>query len=280
MKQISKLVIIGSLILVAPILAACGQSSTSNPTQTPVFVVVDDDDEESTPEDEPSPTATPLPADDDEDTPRSLPERDENGVPEDIDCDAGIVEQTFENGRMFWVGRTLNERCSEEHEFVAGTGEIWVVIFDEQAEVGEAETDTTEDAEAETAADETAEPEDGISGYPVAGEWLTFVDNWDEDTDPQTYDSEEELGDDLLVPIRGFGRVWAEELTDAQREALGFATQDEVGYVSDYEYEFDGFLNGDNEFVERPGIHKIETIGDEAFYLDEASGEFSYDEDD
>src|SRR5688572_716123 len=45
-------------------------------------------------------------------------------------CEAGVIEQTFEHGRMFWVGSTTEERCKTEHQFTAGSGEIWVAIFD------------------------------------------------------------------------------------------------------------------------------------------------------
>src|SRR5574341_2535772 len=32
-------------------------------------------------------------------------------------CQAGVIEQVFQFGRMFWVGATLDERCRETHEF-------------------------------------------------------------------------------------------------------------------------------------------------------------------
>lgn len=235
-------------ILITVLLAACQQSTSSTPTQTPVFVVVEEEDAETDESDEDAEDTEEevvAVAADDEDTPRSLPDEEDD---DNIDCDAGVVEQVFENGRMFWVGRSLNERCSETHEFLPNTGEIWVVIFDEDD--------------------------------PTTGEWLAFVDAWDEETDPEDDTSIEVPDDDLQRPVRGFGLVWREELTDAQRDALGFATQEELGYITDYEYEFETFTNAEDEEVARPGTHKIETLGGEAFFFEERTGDFIYDEDD
>ncbi len=246
MNKLKLTILILSTLLLA-LLTACQQSATSsNPTQTPVFVVVEDDEDgegDSGADEESEGDVAAVEADDD--TARLISEG-ENG--DNIDCDAGVVEQVFENGRMFWVGRSLNERCSEIHEFLPSTGEIWVVIFDEE--------------------DETT------------GEWLSFVDTWDEENDPIDDPSIEVPDDDLQRPIRGFGLVWREELTTSQREALGFATQEELGYVTDYEYEFETFTNSDGEEVPRPGTHKIETLGEEAFFFEERTGDFIYDKDD
>lgn len=244
----NKLTILLTSLIAILLLAACQQSTGVAPTQTPVYVVVGEDEESSEEDNEADEEAdaTATPTDDEDDGPRSLPDEDED--PDNIDCDAGVVEQVFENGRMFWVGRSLNERCSETHEFLPGTGEVWVVIFDEDD--------------------------------PTTGEWLTFVDNWDEDVDPEDDASIDVPDDDLQRPVRGFGLIWREQLTTAQRENLGFAVQEELGYITDYEYDFETFENADGEMVERPGVHKIETLGGEAFFFEERTGDFIYDEDD
>lgn len=157
-------------------------------------------------------------------------------------CQGMIVEQPFEHGRMFWVGATFTERCLGEHAFTPGSGEIWVALFDESGD---------------------------------SGKWLIFVDDWDETTD-QPYDLELIAPEGLQQPVRGFGKVWREKLTDEQRQELGWAEYDEIAFMTDYRYDAGGFVDDAGEYVARPGLHKLTSLSGETFYFDEPSQTFDY----
>ncbi len=237
-------------LLLALTLAGCGgggSSASAAPTQTPIYVVVTDT---------PAPGATQAAGQQTEE-PESTPgsegegepdnESEDTGVvpiPTPFVCKAEIVEQTFEQGFMFWVGGTVDERCKTEHDFEPGSGEIWVLILDE------------DDAQ--------------------YGEWYAFVDDWDEDTDSESDPDMDPEDDDLIQPVRGFGKVWRDELTEDQRDKLGYATAGEFKFVTDYRYDPGGFLNEAGEFVPRPGIHRLVALGGEQLFFDEQSGEGHY----
>jgi hypothetical protein len=239
-------------LLLALALTGCGGGSAADgpPTQTPIYVVVTDT---------PAPGTTQATGQQTEE-PESTPESEGEGNPDEAGaesedtgvvpiptpfvCKAEIVEQTFEQGFMFWVGGTVDERCKAEHDFEPGSGEIWVLILDE------------DDAQ--------------------YGEWYAFVDNWDEDTDPESDPDMDPEDDDLRQPVRGFGKVWRDELTEDQRDDLGYATAGEFKFVTDYRYDPGGFLNEAGEFVPRPGIHRLVALGGEQLFFDEQSGEGHY----
>lgn len=234
-------------------LVACGSGGADEaPTQTPIYVVITDTPEASAadlaPTAEPdaenggtdaatdaetAEAVTPSPADS---------EASDDGIvaiPTPFLCKAEVVEQTYENGFMFWVGGTASERCKTEHDFEPGSGEIWIAIFDE--------------------------------GFEQVGQWVVVTDNWDEATEPETDPDFEPPNEDLLQPARGFGKAWREGLTDDQREELGWATAGEFKFVTDYRYDAGGFLNDAGEYVPRPGIHRIVALGGEQLFYDEQS---------
>ncbi|MBN1310447.1 MAG: hypothetical protein JXB30_03435 [Anaerolineae bacterium] len=157
-------------------------------------------------------------------------------------CEASVVEQPYENGFMFWIGRTLEEKCELEHSFAPGSGEIWVAIFDESER---------------------------------SGEWLIFVDEWDEASEPEL-DPTLTPPADLMQPVRGFGRVWRELLTEAQRQKLGWATAIELPSTTEYRYEGSGFINMEGDFVPRPGRHVMRGLAGGIFVFDETSQTFQY----
>jgi hypothetical protein len=157
-------------------------------------------------------------------------------------CEAGVIEQTFEHGRMFWVGATADERCRTEHQFTPGSGEIWVAIFDE----------------------------DG-----TGGEWLTFPDSWVEGIDPEI-DVSLTPPADKQQPERGFGMVWREMLTEDQRRAIGWALFPELSHATEYRYEAGGTVNEEGIYVPRPGKHFVLSLGGELFVFDEQRGDFGY----
>src|SRR5687768_1866788 len=146
-------------------------------------------------------------------------------------CEAGVIEQAFEHGRMFWVGSTTEERCKTEHQFTLGSGEIWVAIFNESG---------------------------------AGGEWLTFPDSWVEGSDVES-DLSLTPPADKQQPIRGFGKVWREGLTEDQRRAIGWATGDELAHNTEYRYEAGGTINPDGAYVPRPGKHIILSLVGETF---------------
>jgi hypothetical protein len=157
-------------------------------------------------------------------------------------CRAEIVEQPFEHGYMIWIGKGQAERCNQNHTFALGTGEIWVAIFDE----------------------------DG-----TGGEWLTFDDTWQSASEP-AFDPTLTPPAGLLQPVRGFGKVWRESLTEAQRQALGWATYIEVKFVTDYRYDAGGFIDPAGQYVPRPGQHTVVGLMGERFFFDEATQRFQY----
>ena len=189
------------------------------PTQTPVLLVVTGQTP-SIVQDSSTPSAFPTP----------------------LSCRAGVIEQPFEHGRMFWLGKAMSERCSSEHDFAPGSGEILVVIFD-------------------------------TSG--TRGTWTVYDDTWQEDTDAES-DPLLTPPAGLIQPIRGFGRVWRDELSQDQRTALGWATNIEVPYETDYRYDSGGLINEQGTYIPRPGQDTIVTIVGEKFFLDEQTNRFDY----
>ena len=157
-------------------------------------------------------------------------------------CEASVIEQSFENGFMFWVGRSTEEKCQTEHSFTPGSGEIWVAIFDESGR---------------------------------RGEWLIFVDDWQEAKEPEM-DPALTPPAKLSQPIRGFGKVWRERLTDEQREELGWATGTELPFATEYRYEGSGFINTQGQFIARPGRHVIRGLSGDAFSFDETTQTFDH----
>lgn len=157
-------------------------------------------------------------------------------------CRAEIVEQPFEHGYMIWIGKGQAERCNQSHTFALGTGEIWVAIFDEDGQ---------------------------------GGEWLVFDDTWQSASEPAS-DPTLTPPAGLLQPVRGFGKVWRESLTEAQRQALGWATYIEVKFVTDYRYDAGGFIDSTGQYVPRPGQHTVVGLMGERFFFDEATQRFQY----
>ncbi|MBN1427103.1 MAG: hypothetical protein JXB07_01880 [Anaerolineae bacterium] len=157
-------------------------------------------------------------------------------------CQASVIEQPYENGFMFWLGRAIDEKCKLEHTFTPGSGEIWVAIFDESGR---------------------------------RGEWLIFIDEWSEGNDPEM-DPALTPPAELMQPVRGFGKVWRDLLTEEQRQQLGWARAIELPFPTDYRYEGSGFINNQGEFVTRPGRHVFNGLEGGTFSFDETTQTFEY----
>jgi hypothetical protein len=162
--------------------------------------------------------------------------------PTPLICDATIIEQPFEHGRMFWVGKTMGERCRTEHEFTQGSGEIWVAILDEDRR---------------------------------GGEWFAVTDTFDEAIDAP-FDVAITAPPGVLQPVRGFGKVWREALTVEQRLALGWGTAQELAFLSQYRYDAGGLVDENGNYIPRPGQHVLISFAGERFFFDEQTGRFEF----
>lgn len=223
LERATKLSLLFMTVLSAVGCTSLAQDTTNAATQTPVYVIVNSETE--------APSGTRLPG--------SATEISAV-FPTPYICQAEIVEQPYEHGRMFWVGGTMDERCQEQHTFTPGSGAIWVLIFDASGE---------------------------------GGTWLSFVDDWNSESEVP-FDLTMTQPADLLQPVRGFGKVWREKLTDEQRNGIGWATQPEIKFVTTYRYDAGGFVDDHGTYVPRPGQHTLISYGGETFFLDEQSATF------
>lgn len=71
----------------------------------------------------------------------------------------------------------------------------------------------------------------------------------------------------LLQPIRGFGRLWRNDSN--LQDMLGWATGDEFGYTTNYEYHWGGTVDDNNDYQAGPGYHLIETLNRNVYRFDE-----------
>jgi hypothetical protein len=72
---------------------------------------------------------------------------------------------------------------------------------------------------------------------------------------------------DTIQPRRGFGKLWRENAEI--REAIGWATGQEYGFISTYEYRAGGYLDSSGAFVPQPGIHLLTSLGNNVFAFEE-----------
>lgn len=71
----------------------------------------------------------------------------------------------------------------------------------------------------------------------------------------------------LFQPIRGFGFLWRSD--PELQTMLGWATGDEFGYTTNYEYHWGGAVNDSNIYETGPGYHLIETLNRNVYRFDE-----------
>jgi hypothetical protein len=113
-----------------------------------------------------------------------------------------------------------------------------------------------------------------IFTHDNGGQWLTFPDEYQEGDPDLSLGATPPEG--LVEPIRGFGLVWHERLTDEQRQAIGWGTWEEIGFTTTYRYEPNGYIDPDGDFVPRPGSHVLINWGGDVFTFNEASSSFTY----
>jgi hypothetical protein len=101
----------------------------------------------------------------------------------------------------------------------------------------------------------------------TSGVWSVYDDEFEEgdvEFDPAIVAPE-----GLLQPERGFGLLWRSH--DEIRDALGWALQPEVGFVSSYEYQPVGeVVNG--AFVADPGYHILSSAYGNIYRFNEING--------
>ena len=97
------------------------------------------------------------------------------------------------------------------------------------------------------------------------GAWTIFPDTYDDGTDPEV-DASLVPPDGMLQPQRGFGKLWRTN-TDV-RDALGWATTPEFGYVSRYEYHPGGTIQN-GAYAPAPGYHILYSLYQEQFRFNE-----------
>ena len=157
-------------------------------------------------------------------------------------CSAQVVEQSYERGFMFWIGKTASEKCAEQHSFEVGSGEIWVAY---------------------------------ANSAVTNGKWQVFVDDWSASADPEQ-DLSFTAPAGLVQPIRGFGKVWSEKLAESDRKLLGWATSDEFLIQTDYRYEGEVLINNQGQEINRPGKHTLVGLAGDIFLFDEVSQSVVY----
>ncbi len=82
------------------------------------------------------------------------------------------------------------------------------------------------------------------------------------------YDPQLVAPQDLHQPIRGFGKLWRENLE--VRQKVGWALGLEQGHTSRYVYKQGGFVNEDKEYVPGPGYHQVRAAnGDDFRFIEE-----------
>ena len=72
----------------------------------------------------------------------------------------------------------------------------------------------------------------------------------------------------LMQPIRGFGLLWRNDLE--LQNLLGWATNDEFGYTTNYEYHWGGTVDENNVFQADFGYHLVETLNRNVYRFNEA----------
>lgn len=105
------------------------------------------------------------------------------------------------------------------------------------------------------------------AGTTETGTWQIMEDTFEEG-DPEI-DPELTPPADGIQPRRGFGRLWREN--PDMREALGWATTPEFGFVTNYEYRSGGYLDSEGRYIPGPGTHILVSLGKETFAFDEGN---------
>jgi len=104
------------------------------------------------------------------------------------------------------------------------------------------------------------------NGDPNTGPWRIEENTWNESL-PENDPSLEPPEEGLVQPIRGFGKLWREN--EELRQALGWATEDEVGRVATYQYVPGGTVSEQGEYIPGPGVHTLDSHYGGTYLFDE-----------
>jgi len=106
-----------------------------------------------------------------------------------------------------------------------------------------------------------------IETEPGFGIWQVYEDQFQEggvEFDPNIVPPE-----GLYQPVRGFGLIWRGN--PEVRDGMGWGTDTELGYVTNYEYEPAGEMV-DGEYIAAPGYHFLRSLYGQWFRLNEING--------
>jgi len=106
-----------------------------------------------------------------------------------------------------------------------------------------------------------------IETEPGVGIWQVYEDEFQEggvEFDPNIVPPE-----GLYQPVRGFGLIWRGN--PEIREGMGWGTETELGFVTNYEYEPTGELV-DGEYVAAPGFHFLRSLYGDWLRFNEING--------
>jgi hypothetical protein len=98
--------------------------------------------------------------------------------------------------------------------------------------------------------------------------WIVQDDTFEEGM-PESDESLLAPGEGLIQPIRGFGMLWRNDQNI--QNMLGWATGEELGYLTNYEYHWGGTVSDAGEYVPGPGYHVIEAYNGSVYRFDEAT---------
>jgi hypothetical protein len=104
-----------------------------------------------------------------------------------------------------------------------------------------------------------------VESGDLLGRWFVYNDSFQEGE--AEFDATIMPPEGYLQPIRGFGKIWRDN-TEI-REALGWATANELGYVSNYEYHPGGTLTSRGLYEPGPGYHILYTQTNQAIRFNE-----------
>ena len=96
------------------------------------------------------------------------------------------------------------------------------------------------------------------AGKPI---WSVYDDTFVEGE--AEYDPQLVAPDDRHQPIRGFGKLWRENLE--VRQAIGWALELERGHTSRYVYKQGGVIDENNEYLPGPGYHQVRAANGDDF---------------
>lgn len=85
---------------------------------------------------------------------------------------------------------------------------------------------------------------------------------------------DEEPPDEKVMPVRGFGWLWAN--TPDVRDELGWGVWIELGQQSTLRYDAGGAINADGDYLPRRGRFTLVNINGDAFIFDEETETFTW----